>query len=85
MVVNYSKSEQNVARHLSRRFKYIARDKCGILVAYEERPVKNIVDEEWVPYMSTKFEPIDEDIASNMFFDITFDDDFPVLLEDIYK
>lgn len=76
----FTEDEKIIAKHINRKYKWIARDSDGNLCVYKGKPKK--LHTAWIA-------PIDELETlvsfSHMFSSVKWEDDEPTLIEDIYN
>ena len=78
----FTDDEKIISRNIDKEYKWMARDKSGVLCIYCDKPTKNIGADEWI---------IDGDGDwahlygfEDLFKSVTWEDEEPTLIKDIY-
>lgn len=79
----FTEDEKTIARNINKRYKWMARDKFGTLHVYMLKPVKKESTKTWG---SSCYEiaRVDFLLDKGLFKSISFEDDEPTLIRDIY-
>lgn len=76
----FTEDEKIIAKHIDKKYKWVARDKSGNLYVYCNKPAKGISSNEWIT---------DGGLAhifgfEDLFKSVTWEDAEPTLIRDIY-
>lgn len=80
MMKKFTEDEKIIARNIDKKYKWIARDKCGVLFAFPDMPIKK----ETGIWGCDCYVCINALFGQGLFNSIKWEDDEPTLIEDIY-
>jgi hypothetical protein len=84
IIKNFTEDEKTILKNVEKKFQWIARDPVELYV-YEEKPVKNVLKEQWEHYELHFSSTAELNAFKHLFKSIKWEDNKPVFIDDVVE